>query len=78
MNTIPPVKVVDRRWWARGRGSETDEQSSLEAKPSLNKRKVTEKDAQVQEYLEEYRQASRNSRTPAHACGRRLRRAMPA
>ncbi len=56
-----PVKVVDRRWWARGEdaGSASDERSSL--KPTYVEeleRKVAEKDAQVQEYLTKYRQAS--------------------
>ena len=55
-----PVKVVDRRWWARGEDEgATDERSSL--KPTYVEeleRKVAEKDAQVQEYLTKYRQAS--------------------
>ena len=55
------VKVVDRRWWARGEG----EGAAGGAEPSLKptyveelERTVAEKDKQVQEYLTKYRQAS--------------------
>jgi molecular chaperone GrpE len=57
-----PVKVVDRRWWARGDTNEaaaSSETSSL--KPTYVEeleRKVAERDEQVQEYLSKYRQAS--------------------
>jgi molecular chaperone GrpE len=58
-----PVKVVDRRWWARADNGEgapsTERESSL--KPTYVEeleRKVAEKDEQVQEYLSKYRQAS--------------------
>jgi molecular chaperone GrpE len=58
-----PVKVVDRRWWARAENGEasasSEPQSSL--KPTYVEeleRKVAEKDEQVQEYLSKYRQAS--------------------
>src|SRR6476469_7373308 len=55
-----PIKVVDRRWWARG-----EDEGATAERPSLKptyveelERKVAEKDAQVQEYLTKYRQAS--------------------
>ena len=56
-----PIKVVDRRWWARGDDADVSrsEQSSL--KPTYVEeleRKVAERDKQVQEYLTKYRQAS--------------------
>jgi molecular chaperone GrpE len=57
-----PVKVVDRRWWAR---AENGEAASAGASSSLKptyveelERKVAEKDEQAQEYLTKYRQAS--------------------
>jgi molecular chaperone GrpE len=55
-----PVKVVDRRWWARGQdapGSET----SASLKPSYVEeleRKLADSEKQAQEYLGKYRQAS--------------------
>jgi molecular chaperone GrpE len=55
-----PVKVVDRRWWARGDdGTATGERASL--KPTYVEeleRKVAESEKQAQEYLAKYRQAS--------------------
>jgi molecular chaperone GrpE len=55
-----PVKVVDRRWWARG-----DDGDAPAADRSLKptyvqelERKLEEKDKQAQEYLSKYRQAS--------------------
>jgi molecular chaperone GrpE len=55
-----PVKVVDRRWWARGEDADAGtERTSL--KPTYVEeleRQVAEKDKQVQEYLGKYRQAS--------------------
>jgi molecular chaperone GrpE len=57
-----PVKVVDRRWWARDADGETQasaQGSSL--KPTYVEeleRTVAEKDKQVQEYLSKYRQAA--------------------
>jgi molecular chaperone GrpE len=58
-----PVKVVDRRWWARGEASEP---ASGQAEPASLKptyveeleQKVAEKDRQVQEYIAKYRQAA--------------------
>lgn len=56
----PEIKVVDRRWWARGEGASTEAQEPS-TKPSyveeLEKR-LAEKDKEIQEYLSKYRQAS--------------------
>jgi molecular chaperone GrpE len=55
-----PVKVVDRRWWARGEsGAAESAESSL--KPTYVEeleRKLAEKDKEAQEYLTKYRRAS--------------------
>ncbi len=58
-----PVKVVDRRWWAKGEGAEprSDNGSSASLKPTYVEeleRQVAEKDRQVQDYIAKYRQAS--------------------
>ncbi len=56
-----PVKVVDRRWWARGQDSEATTAERTSLKPTYVEeleRQVAEKDKQVQEYLNKYRQAS--------------------
>lgn len=56
-----PVKVVDRRWWARGEDAESNAGADTSLKPTYVEeleRKVAEKDKQVQEYLTKYRQAS--------------------
>lgn len=54
------IKVVDRRWWARGEGAATDAAESS-TKPSyveeLEKR-LADKDKEIQEYLSKYREAS--------------------
>ena len=54
-----PVKVVDRRWWARG-GDDTApaERSTKPTYVEELEQKVLEKDKQIQEYLTKYRQAS--------------------
>ena len=56
-----PVKVVDRRWWARGDdGGAAPEGASL--KPSYVEeleRKLAESETRGQDYLAKYRQASR-------------------
>src|SRR3954464_13188521 len=55
-----PVKVVDRRWWARGEDA-PDGTAQPGLKPTYVEeleRKVAERDKQVQEYLAKYRQAS--------------------
>jgi molecular chaperone GrpE len=54
-----PVKVVDRRWWARGDDGGVDRPSS--DKPTFVEdleRQLAEKDAQLQETLTKYRQAA--------------------
>lgn len=54
-----PVKVVDRRWWARGDDGEAPVDPS--AKPSYVEeleRQVAEKDKLAQEYVAKYRQAA--------------------
>jgi molecular chaperone GrpE len=54
-----PVKVVDRRWWARGDDGGGDAPSS--DKPTFVEdleRQLAEKDAQLQETLTKYRQAA--------------------
>lgn len=57
-----PVKVVDRRWWARGEnaGASTDEAPSS-SKPSYVEQleqQLAEKDRQLQDTLTKYRQAA--------------------
>ncbi len=54
-----PVKVVDRRWWARGEDGDAGAPASL--KPSYVEeleRKLADAEKQAQEYLAKYRQAS--------------------
>jgi len=56
-----PVKVVDRRWWARGADSDPGSGERTSLKPTYVEeleRQVAEKDKQVQEYLGKYRQAA--------------------
>jgi molecular chaperone GrpE len=56
-----PVKVVDRRWWARGEDSETGRTERTSLKPTYVEElehQVAEKDKQVQEYLGKYRQTA--------------------
>jgi molecular chaperone GrpE len=56
-----PVKVVDRRWWARGPESEDASAAQPGLKPTYVEeleRKVEQSDKQAQEYLSKYRQAS--------------------
>ena len=55
-----PVKVVDRRWWARGEDAPGGE-TSASLKPSYVEeleRKLADSEKQAQEYLGKYRQAS--------------------
>jgi molecular chaperone GrpE len=55
-----PVKVVDRRWWARGEDAPTAE-AARSLKPSYVEeleRKVADAEKQAQEYLGKYRQAA--------------------
>ncbi len=55
------IKVVDRRWWARGEGAEAAEAAEPSRKPSyveeLEKR-LADKDKEIQDYLSKYREAS--------------------
>jgi molecular chaperone GrpE len=54
-----PVKVVDRRWWARGEdGGEPAERSSKPTYVEELERQVAEKDRIAQEYIAKYRQAA--------------------
>ena len=55
-----PVKVVDRRWWARGEDAPGGD-TSTSLKPSYVEeleRKLADSEKQAQEYLGKYRQAS--------------------
>jgi molecular chaperone GrpE len=54
-----PVKVVDRRWWARG--DDGDAPASGPSKPTYVEeleRQLAEKDRTAQEYIAKYRQAA--------------------
>jgi molecular chaperone GrpE len=54
------IKVVDRRWWAKGEGGGADA-AETSNKPSYVEeleRKLKEKDAQIEEFLSKYRNAS--------------------
>jgi molecular chaperone GrpE len=56
-----PVKVVDRRWWARGQDAEGGNAERSSLKPTYVEdleRQVAEKDQQIQLYLGKYRQAA--------------------
>lgn len=55
-----PVKVVDRRWWARGTDGDAPGSGST-SKPTFVEeleRQVAEKDRIAQEYIAKYRQAA--------------------
>jgi molecular chaperone GrpE (heat shock protein) len=54
-----PVKVVDRRWWARG--DDGGAGAATSAKPSMVEdleRRLADAEKQAQEYLGKYRQAA--------------------
>jgi molecular chaperone GrpE len=56
-----PVKVVDRRWWAKGEGDTSTAEAPRSGKPSFVEdleRQLAEKDKQLQETLTKYRQAA--------------------
>lgn len=56
-----PVKVVDRRWWARSEDAPAGAPGSGSLKPTYVEeleRQLAEKDRQAQELLAKYRQAS--------------------
>ena len=56
-----PVKVVDRRWWAKDSAEAPREDTRGSGKPTYVEsleQQIAEKDKQIQEYLSKYRQAS--------------------
>jgi molecular chaperone GrpE len=56
-----PVKVIDRRWWARGDDGGAAQPSDRSAKPTYVEeleRQLAEKDKTAQEYIAKYRQAA--------------------
>ncbi len=55
-----PVKVVDRRWWAKGesQGAAADEPSLKPTYVEQLEKQVADKDRQIQEYIAKYRQAA--------------------
>jgi molecular chaperone GrpE len=53
-----PVKVVDRRWWARGEDGAPAERSSKPTYVEELERQLAEKDRVAQEYIAKYRQAA--------------------
>jgi len=54
-----PVKVVDRRWWARGEDdAQPAERSTKPTYVEEPERQVAEKDRVAQEYIAKYRQAA--------------------
>jgi molecular chaperone GrpE len=57
------IKVVDRRWWARGEGAAATETPEASSKPTYVEqleRQLKEKDAQIQEFLTKYKSASQD------------------
>ncbi len=56
-----PVKVVDRRWWARGEDGGATPATERSSKPTYVEeleRQLAEKDKTAQEYIAKYRQAA--------------------
>jgi len=53
-----PVKVVDRRWWARGDDAAPPERSSKPTFVEELEQQLAEKDRLAQEYIAKYRQAA--------------------
>jgi molecular chaperone GrpE len=56
-----PVKVVDRRWWAKGESQAGADGAQPLLKPTYVEQleqQIAEKDRQIQEYLAKYRQAA--------------------
>ena len=56
-----PVKVVDRRWWARGEDGGDTPAAERSTKPTYVEeldRQLAEKDKTAQEYIAKYRQAA--------------------
>ena len=61
MDNEIPVKVVDRRWWARGNDGSGPAAERSSTKPTYVEeleRQVAEKDRIAQEYIAKYRQAA--------------------
>jgi molecular chaperone GrpE len=57
----PEVKVVDRRWWARGEHAEAESDSAAAGKPAYVQeleQRLAEKDRRLQEYIEQYKAAT--------------------
>jgi molecular chaperone GrpE len=56
-----PVKVIDRRWWAKGESEASATGDRVLLKPTYVEeleRQIAEKDRQIQEYIAKYRQAA--------------------
>jgi len=56
-----PVKIVDRRWWAKSAEASDDREASGSGKPTYVEeleRQIAEKDRLAQEYIAKYRQAA--------------------
>jgi molecular chaperone GrpE len=53
-----PVKVVDRRWWARGDDAQPADRSAKPTFVEELERQLAEKDKTAQEYIAKYRQAA--------------------
>lgn len=53
-----PVKVVDRRWWARGDDGAPADRASKPTYVEELERQLAEKDKTAQEYIAKYRQAA--------------------
>jgi molecular chaperone GrpE len=56
-----PVKVIDRRWWARGESQAGSDGGQTSLKPTYVEQleqQIAEKDRQIQEYIAKYRQAA--------------------
>src|SRR6478736_4604902 len=53
-----PVKVVDRRWWARGDDAAPAERSNKPSYVEELEQQLAEKDRLAKEYIAKYRQAS--------------------
>lgn len=58
--TSPPIRVVDKRWWARG-GDEAEGEERRSDKPTYVEdveRQLAEKDARLKEYADKFKQAA--------------------
>lgn len=71
--SAPSVKVVDRRWWARGEGGSGESTDTAQAKPAYVEEleaRLAEKDRLLQSYVEQFKTASAEF-DQARARGRR-------